>query len=99
MPNLRKSVQSALGHGPIKGTKNAKVPAYTVKGHKADGKVKVGYATRKKVKPKMLGRDKGDWRKVGDVYKQRRFTFDQRQNFRAKRAPTFGGPKDGRPTR
>ena len=52
---------------------------------------------KRKVKGIMLGRDKGMWRKTDAGYKKRRFTFDQRQKFRAKRqAPTWG-PDSGRP--
>ena len=45
----------------------------------------------------LIGRDKGMYRKTDTGYKKRRFTFKQRQTFRAKKGPVFGGPKDGRP--
>lgn len=64
----------------------------------------------KKVKPKQLGRDKGQFRKVKGGFKRRRFTIEQRQDFRAwrnipewrpkpkKRKPKGPhGPTEGRP--
>lgn len=57
-----------------------------------------GYRFRKKVKPKKskLGAQKGAWRKVDNGWKRRRFTIQERREFRSK-DDTFGGPKDGRP--
>lgn len=52
---------------------------------------------KQKVKGIMLGRDKGMWRKTDAGYKKRRFTFDQRQKFRAKRQAPSWGPDSGRP--
>lgn len=46
----------------------------------------------------ILGRDKGMYRKTDAGYKKRRFTIKQRQTFRARKGPVFGGPKDGRPS-
>lgn len=70
---------------------------WTAKGYKAGT-----FRKRKKKKTEAtayaLGRGKGDWRKTDAGYKKRRFTYAQRQAFRAKKGPVFGGPKDGRPS-
>ena len=67
---------------------------WTAKGYKA------GTFRKRKKKPSavLIGRDKGMYRKTDTGYKKRRFTFKQRQTFRAKKGPVFGGPKDGRPS-
>ncbi len=72
----------------------AKDSKWTAKGYKAGT-----FRKRKKKKPAavLIGRDKGMYRKTDTGYKKRRFTFKQRQTFRAKKGPVFGGPKDGRP--
>jgi len=51
----------------------------------------------KKSKPKNVGVGVGDYRKVGNVWKSRRFSVQQRRGFRRK-DNIFGGPGDGRPT-
>ena len=72
----------------------AKDAKWTAKGYKA------GTFRKRKKKPSavLIGRDKGMYRKTDTGYKKRRFTFKQRQTFRAKKGPVFGGPKDGRPS-
>ena len=68
---------------------------WTAKGYKAGT-----FRKRKKKKPSavVLGKDKGMYRKTDAGYKKRRFTLEQRQTFRSKKGPVFGGPKDGRPS-
>ena len=66
--------------------KKKKGKVYDAKGHLVD-----------KPSGVLIGRDKGMYRKTDAGYKKRRFTFKQRQTFRAKRGPVFGGPDSGRP--
>lgn len=71
-----------------------------IKGKSRKGNVQYkGSTAVRKVKPKksQIGSQKGDWRKVGKLWKQRRFTIQQRREFRS-RDKVFGGPDDGRPT-
>jgi hypothetical protein len=66
---------------------------WTAKGYKA------GTFRKRKKKPSvvLIGRDKGMYRKTDAGYKKRRFTFDQRQKFRARRQAPSWGPDSGRP--
>lgn len=65
---------------------------------KGNVKVNMPATPTRKVKPKKskIGTQKGDWRKVGNLWKQRRFTIQERREFRS-RDKVFGGPDDGRP--
>lgn len=66
--------------------KKKKGKVYDAKGHLVD-----------KPSGVLIGPDKGMYRKTDAGYKKRRFTFKQRQGFRAKKGPVFGGPGSGRP--
>lgn len=67
---------------------------WTAKGYRAGTFRK----RKKKLSGVLLGKDKGMYRKTDTGYKKRRFTLKQRQTFRSKKGPAFGGPKDGRPS-
>ena len=81
--------------------KHRKSLEYGPKGYKRKasvGKGKVYITPTRKTKPKAskIGTAKGEWRKAGEFWKMRRFTREQRMDFRKKRQAVFGGPDDGR---
>ncbi len=90
---------------PVGPHKGKRTKAYT--GKQTIAKVPNRYIKRLKKKRKkngtdslqggILGRDKGMYRKTDAGYKKRRFTFDQRQKFRARRQAPSWGPDSGRP--
>lgn len=83
--NFKVNLKNGSAAMKKKRKKNGQV--YDAKGHLVDKPTGV-----------LIGKDKGMYRKTKTGYQKRRFTIKQRQTFRAKKGPVFGGPKDGRPS-